>query len=131
AEAKVRTSWLRAAYLVAFAALGYRYILRTELEPVRAQLRDPDAEHTPRAVMFDPQRSPNRREMWLVERPKTLRCIFVAMGRWGVLVPGLGIDPTFYEGLAARKVWPPRSTFTGTRVLWPTEPRLDLDWVEP
>jgi hypothetical protein len=128
-DANVRASWLRAAYLIAFAALGYRYILRTELEPVRAQVNDPAGPHAPRAVMVNPRLPKTHRALWLVERPKTLRSVNVGMGRWAVWLPGLGIDPTFYERLAARKVWPPRiKTVSGKRVVWPTEPRLDLAW---
>jgi hypothetical protein len=40
---RARLSWLRAAYLVAFAALGWRYIDTPLLAPLRAQLAAPDA----------------------------------------------------------------------------------------
>ena len=40
-------SWLRAAYLVMFAVLGYRYVFRPELSLVRRQIAEPDVEHIP------------------------------------------------------------------------------------
>lgn len=39
---RARTSWLRSAYLAFFAALGYRFILRPELEAVRRAITSPD-----------------------------------------------------------------------------------------
>lgn len=35
---RARVSWMRSAYLCAFALLGYRYILRPTLDPVRAEI---------------------------------------------------------------------------------------------
>ena len=52
APTDVSAGWLRAGYLVAFAKLGYSYILRPELDPVRAQIANPTTEHAPRAVWF-------------------------------------------------------------------------------
>ncbi|MET1071642.1 MAG: hypothetical protein ABWY11_03240, partial [Umezawaea sp.] len=36
-----RLSWIRSSYLVAFAAFGWRYVLQTSFNPIRAQLLDP------------------------------------------------------------------------------------------
>lgn len=48
-------SWLRTAYLVAFAQFGYRYILQRNMEPVREQINDPA--HAPPDVSFPDSRS--------------------------------------------------------------------------
>lgn len=47
-EARARVGWLRSAYLVAFALMGYRYALQPELKIVRQQIQEPDATHIPR-----------------------------------------------------------------------------------
>jgi hypothetical protein len=39
-EAKV--GWLKSAYIVAFAALGYGYVLTKQLQPIREQIAAPD-----------------------------------------------------------------------------------------
>jgi hypothetical protein len=46
--ANARLSWVRAAYLAAFAALGYRYRFLSQLEALRTQLANPKPEHLPR-----------------------------------------------------------------------------------
>ncbi|UWP86653.1 hypothetical protein [Dactylosporangium fulvum] len=40
-------SWVRAAYLATFAALGWHYIFRPVMDPYRAQYREPGAATTP------------------------------------------------------------------------------------
>jgi len=130
APADVDAGWLRAAYLVAFASLGYRYILRAELDPVRAQIQDPDGNHAPRAVLMDHRLPSTERHLRIVERPRTLRSVMVAMGRRAVFLPGPQINPDFYEQLAARKIWPPRSRLSAKVLAWPIGPELQLDWME-
>jgi hypothetical protein len=41
-DAKARLSWIRSAYLVAFAALGWTYAFRPELDAVRERILHPD-----------------------------------------------------------------------------------------
>lgn len=78
--AAVRAGWLRAAYLVAFAKLGYRYILQPQLDPVRRQIHEPAGEHVGRAVLANPFLPPDRRELVFITKPLTLRGVMVAMG---------------------------------------------------
>ena len=49
---RAQLSWVRAAYLVAFAALGWRYICTPYLDPLRAQLADPDATLLPPLALW-------------------------------------------------------------------------------
>ena len=49
---RARLSWVRAAYPVAFAALGWRYVCMPYLAPLRAQLADPDATLLPPLARF-------------------------------------------------------------------------------
>lgn len=131
APTNVSAGWLRAGYLVAFAKLGYSYILRPELDPVRAQIANPTTEHAPRAVSFEPTLPPARRGFWLVEEPDAIAGIYIGIGRWSILLPGLGPGTHFYESLAEYEPWPPPSgTARGRDIFWPTHPELFFDWVD-
>ena len=130
AKPNVNASWLRAAYLVAFASLGYRYILRSELDAVRKQISDPAGNHAPRAVGVNPKLDPDGRALRIIEQPQSLSCVLVTMGRWGVFLPGLGIESDFYGRLSSHEPWPPRETLVGKRVSWPKMPELQLDWID-
>ena len=49
-EARARLSWIRSAYLAAFAALGWSYIFRKVMDPFRNQLKQPDAQIIPSSI---------------------------------------------------------------------------------
>ena len=123
----VRAGWFRSAYLVAFAAFGYRYILRPQINIVREQIRRPDIELAPRAVMFDASLDPGSRQLALIERPRTLESVYVTIGRFAVLLPGLSNDRDVYVQIASRKRWPPRGSFSGTGYPWPSGPQHRCD----
>jgi hypothetical protein len=59
-ERRTRVGWLRSAYLVAFAALGYRYILRSALRRVASQIASPDTDVIPLPVVWKPKGNLNR-----------------------------------------------------------------------
>ena len=48
---KLFVSWLRAAYLAAFAKFGYDYVLREVLDPVRLQILRPDEQLVPNSAL--------------------------------------------------------------------------------
>jgi hypothetical protein len=88
-EARARLSLIRAAYLAAFAALGWTYILRPVMQPVRDQLGSPEDQILETYIFRDPN-SPNAtRRMLLVDDPDELRCVAVTMGEYSVFLPGL------------------------------------------
>jgi hypothetical protein len=87
--ARANISRIRSAYLAAFAAFGWCYILRPELDPVRAQLADANAELLPSLVGYDPTAAADRREMRFVETPEDIRSLLVMMGQYAVFLPGL------------------------------------------
>jgi hypothetical protein len=60
-ERRTRIGWLRSAYLVAFAALGYRYILRGALRRVASQIAAPDTDIIPLPVVWKPKGNPLQR----------------------------------------------------------------------
>jgi hypothetical protein len=135
---RARLSWLRAAYLVAFAALGWRYMYMPYLAPLRAQLADPDATLLPPLALSDPGAVPDRRDLVVVQEPHELRSFAVVLGRYTVFLPGLE-DPQPFMSLASalsssavqltspgapgRKQLPWR----GKRIPWPTQPMYALD----
>jgi hypothetical protein len=128
---RAQLSWVRAAYLAAFAALGWRYVFLRYLEPVRAQLADPAAKLLPPLAMVDPAAPRDRRQLLLVREPHELRSLAVILGRYTVYLPGLE-DPQPFEDLSASLARlsaqaPPRPQLVGKQIPWPAEPRYDLD----
>jgi hypothetical protein len=54
---RAQLSWVRAAYLAAFSALGWRYVFLRCLDPLREQLAAPTANVLPPLAMVDPTAS--------------------------------------------------------------------------
>jgi plastocyanin len=94
---RARVGWLRSGYLVAFAALGYRYILRKTLARVVTQIAFPDNDVIPLSVALNPKGDPHRSSVLLIEEPPTLVGVLVQMGRNTVLLPGIDDDETFFD----------------------------------
>ena len=121
--------WLRAAYLAAFAALGYRYIRKPELEIVRTQLADNTREVLEVFSVTVPTASSNERRILMVERPEWLRSLCVQMGRHVVFLPGLPATSDLYDSLLRRSERRQRleEQVAGKLLPWPTKPELILD----
>lgn len=128
---RARLSWVRAAYLVAFAALGYRYAFQAQFAQLRAQLADPDAEILPPLGMIDAEAPADRRQLLLVREPAELRSLAVVMGQHTIYLPALEQPRPFQETAAALGTLAaapgPRPQLRGAEVPWPTEARYDLD----
>jgi hypothetical protein len=126
-----RLSWVRAAYLAAFAAFGYRYAFLAQLAELRAQLANPDVELLPPLTMVNDDAPPDLRQLLLVREPVELRSLAVTIGRHTVFLPTLdqprsfGATAAALGALAAAPGRRPR--LLGKEVPWPTEPRYDLD----
>lgn len=131
--ARVRIGWLRHAYLVTFAAFGYRYILRPELEPVRHLIAHPDESQFPAAVFVDADAPLDRRQ---ILRTDTDPCqgVHIAIGNYRALLPALEPDPSYaarVERLVAESAgqvhltfdvlpWPDRATYLFDHITpWP------------
>jgi hypothetical protein len=124
-------SWVRAGYLAAFAALGWRYAFLKHLNPLRAQLADPTANLLPPLAMVDLGAPRDRRELLVVREPNELRSLAVVLGRYTVFLPGLE-DPQPFEAISAAlaqfaELPTPRPRYVGKSIPWPTKPRYDLD----
>jgi HNH endonuclease len=86
-EARARFSLIRAAYLAAFAGLGWSYILRPVMQSVRDQLMNPEARTLDSYIFRDPDSPTSARRLLLVEEPDELRCVAVNIGEYSVFLP--------------------------------------------
>jgi hypothetical protein len=135
---RARLSWLRAAYLVAFAALGWRYVYMPYLAPLRAQLADPDAMLLPPLALADPDAAAYSRDLLVVQEPHELRSLAVVLGHYTVFLPGLE-DPQPFMSLGSALSRSPvqltspgapgrkQIAWRGKRIPWPTLPIYALD----
>lgn len=131
-EARARLSWIRAAYLAAFAALGWSYILRPVMDPVRDQLKNPNDRILSTYIFHNANASPDERRVLLVDSPDELRCVAVVMGEHTVFLPGLWRPMTWEalaEAFARRRAAGDQLSVNldGNEAPWPTKPTYLLD----
>lgn len=121
-------SWLRAAYLAAFAAFGYRYVLSPPLALVRQQLADPATPLMRPVVLRDMSAPRERRDLLVVTRPTEERGVAVAMGERVVFLPWIDDDGSYFDRAHARH--PDADAVVdvhGKRVPWPNGAQHALD----
>jgi len=126
---RARVSWIRTAYLAAFALFGWKYIMQPALQPIREQLMNPSTITLPLLSMYDPKGDPDRHELWAIKQPTEQRSLLVISGRHGVFLP-VPNDPRSLEELArslGRADEPVRYAFTGDMFPWPSRPEHLLD----
>jgi hypothetical protein len=127
-----KLSWVRAAYLAAFAALGWRYVFMACLGPVRDQLADPSADILPPLALRDSNSPRDRRQLLVVDEPADLRSLAVVIGRYTVFLPSW-LEPqpvdTLAAAVAARSASsdPDRFQWVGKQIPWPSKPMYTLD----
>lgn len=129
---RARVSWIRAAYIVAFARFGWRYILQPTLDPLRAQLQNPDKITLPVLSLWDPTADPQRREVWVVKEPVELRSVMVVYGGHQVFLPVLNDSRTLIElsqAIVGRRdiSQPARMSIVGDSYTWPLKPSYSFD----
>lgn len=131
-ETRARISWIRSAYLAAFAALGWSYIFREVMDPFRSQLKQPDSKILPTYILRNPSASPTEKRVLLVDHPEELRCVAVMLGEHTVFLPSL-FHPMTCEELVqafARRREPGdvlSAQLAGKEVPWPKRPTYFLD----
>ena len=125
--------WLRAAFLVAFASLGYRYAFDWRLRPVREQLADPSIEVVRDFSFTIPDAPSSERKLLLVERPAWLSSLCVQMGRHLVFLPWPDGQRSIFERLSENRPDDDRLNVKigGRLIPWPVRPTHQLDFALP
>jgi hypothetical protein len=120
--------WLRAAYLIAFAAFGYRYAFSAALEQVRAQLLPENLDRVLIKVFAGLIQGAGKSDAAIrhIREPERLRSITVQMGEHLVFLPVLG-DTQLYARLEDESS--NLGTFNFTDVPWPVPPTYGMDSV--
>lgn len=126
-----RLSAVRAGYLAAFAALGWRYAFLECLQPLREQLAEPETAILPSLVFIDPAAEPGRRRLLVTEEPAEMRTLAVMLGRFTVFLPRWD-EPKSMEEISAGLAWydalpASRKRCTRTQIPWPAYPQYKLD----
>jgi hypothetical protein len=116
-------SHLKTAYLAAFALLGYRYILREELEIVRDQIAKPKEIIIPAYRIRTPLSSEGIRKMIEVKDP--IKAIAVQIDPYLVFLPPIGPSNNFYNSLA-RSTPEHRTSYKFSGVEWAFPNGLEL-----
>ena len=124
---RARVGWLRTAYLVAFAAFGYRYVFGAALDRARQQIERPDDPLIPAFHVVVPNVAQTVRHFVIGYVQNELRPIIVQFGWHAVFLPDV-TDTTFYDRFDAyRQTRPERCDWTGRELEWPRYPIYALD----
>lgn len=127
-DRRATIGWLRSAYLVAFATFGYRYVLRPDLDVIRRQIREPDAETIRPPVALDATADVTRRVIFLATAPTELSGVHVILGRRSVVLPDVDPDPSYIERVEALQHRTEKvSHLHGKLIEWTTTARFMLD----
>ena len=91
---------LRMAYLYVFALLGYNFILRPELNPIRKQFEHPDESVCVPKIMKHTGKSSAGDGISFVYGPAHLRSVLVRLGLNLFFFPGFAEADSFWDRLA-------------------------------
>jgi hypothetical protein len=126
--ARAGISWMRSAYLAAFAVFGWRYALRPVFNALRDQLKAGKEADVPDLYRYHADADSQRREIIVAGEHPDCPCLVVAMGQHIVFLPTIGRTIPLTDLAAALKVAEGNGgTFTGLVAPWPTSPRYELD----
>jgi hypothetical protein len=123
-------SLVRAGYLAAFALFGYAYILRSELEPIRAAIaqHDDDTFYSPVVRLGDVD--DDFRRIAIATKPVSLAGhVVICIGRYGVVLPPVPLPGApSYRTEAWRPPVGESLTFTSNQTWeWPVGPMHAFD----
>lgn len=128
--ARARLSWMRTGYLVAFALLGWKYILRSTLQPIRDHLAGASTSELPILSAYDAERDPRGRQIWIVQQAHGRECLLVAVGQHMMFLPGPEDFRTLEEisaSIGARANEELQYSLSGKLLPWPSGPLHLLD----
>jgi hypothetical protein len=98
-QRRAAISYLRAAYLAAFAAMGYAAVARQSFDLVRQQICEPDMKHVPHFFYRDDDL--HEYDVVVIEEPNWASSIMVLMRNYRITLP-LFDDAGLYERLAEK-----------------------------
>lgn len=128
-QRRARNSWVRSAFLIAFACWGYSYALQPEFDLLREQLARPDEDLLPSTVLLNPRAPVTTRAVHLITEPPW-RGVIIGMGRRSVFLPWTP-DPNFFQRTAqAFEEMAPKVVMKlsgGSLVPWPSRPEFNSD----
>lgn len=128
-ERSAAISWLRAGYLAAFAAFGYKYILGLTFQSVRDQIAKPRESIVSGFSIIIPRAEPRERQIALITDPPWLHALAIQMGRHLVFLPLNNGDETFYDRLRADTKESVRIAVKARLVVkWPEAPIFACDF---
>ncbi len=128
---RASVSWLRAAYLAAFAALGYRYVFRKELNLVREQILQPETSVIKGFRQEAPGAAASGRVIFFINQPQWARGLTVQIGACLVLLPYLENATDYYDRLGREVRDGSNVTFKGKAIPWPDHAEFRLDHAPP
>jgi len=115
---RAATSWLRSAYLAFFAAFGYRFVYRPELDVVRERIKNPESKEPMTFRIIRPEPAPEP-TLIRIDRPEPFRGYAMLYGRNVVFLPRYG-DHELYARLATHPEC--NVSLAGIMYPWPTRP---------
>jgi len=119
--------WLRVAYLYAFAALGYNFILRPELNIIREQFQRPDDRIAPQAMKHSGSLAIGD-VLSFVYSPAELRSIVIILGANLFFFPAFIDASTLYERLTSYPSTGQKLTVSGAYIDLPRRPWFEFDY---
>ena len=116
---------LKAAFIVAFAAFGYRYAFDPRLEPVRLQIFNPKAQII---EGWSSTSDPTGNEPYLAQLREPIPSILVNFGVDKIILPWLCSPENFYNAWTATIRPNEQLHLSGWLAAWPTTLRMALDF---
>jgi hypothetical protein len=118
---------LKTAYLLGFAAFGYRWAFNHRLDLVRKQIRNPDDKVIDGFWLFLGWNTLSPKTLALVQNP--FEFVYVCLGRTAVILPWVTGPPNVWGLLRSRYSKGNRINLqmAGTQILWPDRPKMLLD----
>jgi len=118
---------LKAAYIIAFAAFGYRFISQPAMAAVRDQIRKPDERIVEGAVVLSDRSIHYRNMLWLMEEP--VKALAVSFSIVTVLLPRPESPPDLYVQMSRLVQGSNEVHFSGVPLRWPDKMILRFDQV--
>lgn len=126
-ERRASIGWMRSAYLIAFAALGYRYIGQPAFEPVRSQINDPSTDGFVAPIAIDHDAPDDRRMLFLTSEREGIGGLLLGIGKRRIWLPHIADLDYVSRCNALRHTNLGQRQVSGHFVEWPHVARFALD----